>query len=239
MRAGRESQGRRREREPHQVWRRAPASDAGTHREAIPRKVRFDLHHGGSQAHGSLDSARVGSDEQQRSWFSLHNVGQRGDADTRGVGPMVAFPILHGRGTWRGGRMRRRTRIAVIVVATVGLLLAGVAIHGEQHGRETRFIWCAVLSCEYAAVLTWMVHASGLIHLLIRSRRCSCERRYSTTAAYLDGHARGCPLAEAGSDQRSTSPTRNTLAGHHASTEFEWEDLAGSRGDVCSEWGLA
>lgn len=135
--------------------------------------------------------------------------------------------------------MSRIYIVIVIAIAAGGLLLAGVAIHGEQHGRETRFIWCAVLSCEYAAVLTWMMQASGLIRLLIRSRRCSCERRYSTTAAYLGGHARGCPLAEAASDQRSRSPTRNTVAGHHASTEFEWEDLAGSRGDVCSEWGLA
>ena len=136
--------------------------------------------------------------------------------------------------------MRRTSIVAIIVIATVGLLLTGVAAHGNQHGWETRFIWCAVLACVYAAVLMWLVDAAGLIRVMIHSRRCSCEGRYSTTAAYVGGHARGCILAESGfAGQQSVSPTLDTAALIQASTELGWEELAGSRSDECSEWSLA
>ncbi len=107
-----------------------------------------------------------------------------------------------------GGRMSRTSLVAMVVIAAVGLLVAGVAIHGDQHGWETSFIWCVVLACVYAAVLIWMVDAAGLIRVMLHSRRCSCERRFSTTAAYVGGHARGCTLAERNFPvQRPAGPT--------------------------------
>ncbi len=133
--------------------------------------------------------------------------------------------------------MRRTSLVAVIAIATVGLLLVGVALHGGQHGWDTSFTWCAVLACVYAAVLMWMVDAAGVIRVIIHARRCSCERRYSTTAAYVGGHARGCPLAESGgAGQLSSRPA--PAAVQTINTELELQDLAGSR-DACSAWSLA
>lgn len=137
--------------------------------------------------------------------------------------------------------MRRNTLVAVIVVATVGLLLTGVAVHGEEHGRETRFIWCSVLACVYAAVLFWLVDVSGVIRVVIRSRRCSCERRYSTTAAYAGGHSRGCPLADAGSvDQQPAGPALATAAVQTINTEFGGQRIRAmvrrTRNDDDSRW---
>src|SRR5512141_2574540 len=95
-----------------------------------------------------------------------------------------------------GGRMSRTSLVAVVVVAAVGLLVAGVAVYGGQHGWDTRFTWGAVFACVYAAVFTWLVAVTGVMEVIIRPRQCSCERRYSTTAAYVGGHACGCALAE-------------------------------------------